>query len=95
VREIADRRVRLGVDPGGEEALQPLTGLVDHAERRVAGLRQLRGRLDDPLQERLQRELRAERDPRVHEDAEAVDLVAARGHRRILAASRTCRRRSL
>ena len=40
-------------------------GLVDHAERRVARAGQLGRRLDDPLQQRVERELRAERDPRV------------------------------
>ena len=42
-------------------------------ERCVARSRQLRRRLDELLQERVERELRAERDPGVDEDAQAVE----------------------
>ena len=34
-RQVADRRVRLGVDAGGEEALELRAAGVDHAERAV------------------------------------------------------------
>ena len=64
--------MRLGVDAGRQEALERLPGLVDHAERRVPGAGQLGRGLNDPLQERVERELGAQRDPRVNEDAEAV-----------------------
>ena len=45
---------------------------VDHAERRVARAGQLRRGLDELLQQRVERELRAERDARVDERAQAV-----------------------
>ncbi len=40
-RKVTDRRVRLRVDPGGQEALERLPGPVDHPERRVPGAGQL------------------------------------------------------
>ena len=66
-RQIADRGVRLGVDTRRQEALEARAGLVDDAERRIVRPRQLRGRLDELLQERVQRELRAESDPGIDE----------------------------
>ena len=62
-REVADRGLRLGVDAGGQEALELRAARVDHAERRVARAGQLGGGLDDPLEQRVERELRGERDP--------------------------------
>ena len=59
-------------------------GLVDHAERRVAGAGELGRRLDDALQQRVERELGAERDARVDEHAEPVDLPGGCVHARIL-----------
>ena len=44
-----------------------MPGLVDDAERRVARARELRGGLDELLQERVQRELRAESDAGIDE----------------------------
>ena len=72
-RQIADRRVGLRVDARRQEAFEPGPGLVDDAERRVPGAGELRRRLDELLQERVERELRAERDPRVDEDAQTVE----------------------
>ena len=83
--KVADRRVRLRVHARRQEALERLARLVDHAEGRVAGAGDLGGRLDDALQQRIEGELGAERDPRVHEDAEPVDLVRLGRHRLILA----------
>ena len=59
-RELADRGVRLGVDPGRVEALERLPRAVDDAERGVARPGQLGRRLDDPLEERVERELGGE-----------------------------------
>src|SRR4029079_18422538 len=47
-------------------------GPVDHAERRVASLGQLGRGLDGPLEQRVQGELRGERDARVDERAKSV-----------------------
>ena len=60
------------VDAGGDESLEVRARGVDHAERRVARAGQLRRGLDELLQQRVERELRAERDARVDERAQAV-----------------------
>jgi hypothetical protein len=48
------------------------------AERGVTGARQLGGRLDQALQQAVERELRAERDAGVHEAAQAIESGAGR-----------------
>src|SRR5262249_8357282 len=85
-RQVADRVECLGSDPRGEEALEPLAGLVDDAARREARSRELGRRLDEALEQSVERELRGERDPRLDEDAEAI-AVGRRGHVRILTPS--------
>ena len=50
---------------------------LDDAERCVPSSGQLGGGLDDLLQQRVERELRAERDARVDEEAEPVGLPRA------------------
>ncbi len=65
--------MRLGVDARREESLECGSGLVDDAERRVAGAGEKRRLLDELLQQRVERELGAQRDPGVHEDAQAID----------------------
>ena len=80
MRQIADRRMRLSVDPCRQEPLERLAGPVDHSESCVAGARDLGRGLDDALQQRVERELRAERDARVDEDAKAVELVCLGAH---------------
>ena len=65
--------MRLRVDAGRQEALEAVTGAVDDAQRRVAGTGELRSRLDELLEERVERELRAQRDASVDEDAETVE----------------------
>ena len=69
-REIADCRVRLRVDARRQEALERVAGLVDDTQRRVAGAREIRGRLDDSLQHGIERELRAEGDPSLDQPAQ-------------------------
>jgi hypothetical protein len=49
-----------------------VTGAVDHAEGRVARAGQLGGSLHDPLEEGVERKLRAEGDPGLHEDPKPV-----------------------
>ena len=73
-REGADLRRRVGVDAGVEEALERRPGLVDHAERRIAGAGQGGRGLGELLQEVVERELRAERDSRLDEAAQAIRL---------------------
>ena len=71
-RQLPDRGPRLGVDPGREEPLEALPGAVDHPEGRVTGARQRRRRLDDSLEQGIERELRGERDARLDEHPEAL-----------------------
>jgi hypothetical protein len=49
VRDVADRRPDLVADPGGDE-LGDGAVAAQHPEGPVAGLGQLGGQLDDPLQ---------------------------------------------
>jgi hypothetical protein len=60
--ELADRRVRLGIDARREEPLEALSGAVDHAERGIARGRQLCCGRHDPLEQRVERELRRQSD---------------------------------
>ena len=48
---------------------------MDDPEGGVAGTRELCGRLDDPLEEGVEGELRAQRDAGVDEDAKALALL--------------------
>jgi hypothetical protein len=50
--KVTDRAVGLLIDPRNDELGQRLTGLVEHAERAVAGVDQLAGGIDDALQRR-------------------------------------------
>ena len=76
--QVADRRVGLRVDARRQEAFETGPGLVDDAERRVAGAGELRGRLDELLEEGVEGELRAQRDPCVDEDAQSVERCLLR-----------------
>jgi hypothetical protein len=60
---------------------------VDQPERRVPRARQLRRRLHDPLRERVDRKLRAERDARIDEHPEAVELTRRGVHASICSAA--------
>ncbi len=64
-RQVADRLLGLHVDPRRVEGFEAATGTVDHAERRVPRLGEVGGRLDDVLQQGVERQLRVERDPGV------------------------------
>src|SRR5215218_9954585 len=74
VRRVADRSLGLRVDAGDDEPLERLPAGVDDPERRIAGSGQLRGRLDDLLEHRVERELGRERDTGVDDCTEAVHL---------------------
>ena len=71
VRRVADDCSGLLVDPGGHEALEARPGRVDHAQRGILGARDERRRLDDALQDAVERELRADREAGFDERAEA------------------------
>ena len=74
VRHVADlARSRL-VDPARDEPLEPLPARIEDAERRVLRVREVRGRLDELLEHRVERELRAERDPRLDERSRPVSI---------------------
>ena len=49
-RQVADRALRLLVDAGGEEALELLAALVEHADRGVARAGHLAGDLEQLMQ---------------------------------------------
>ena len=71
-RKVADRSVRVGINARGEEALELGTASVDHAERGVASGRELGSRLDQALQEGVERQLGRERDPGLDERPQAL-----------------------
>ena len=66
-REVADRRMRLGVDAGRQEALELRAAAVDHPEGSVAGAREVGGGPDQALEEHVERQLRRDRDARLEE----------------------------
>ena len=74
--QVADLAVRLGVDAGGEEALQPLAALVEHADRGVAGARHVARGLEQPLEHDLAVELGDQRAAGVEQAAEAAFIHA-------------------
>ncbi len=67
VGQLADCGMRLLGDAGRHEALEPLAGGIEDAERRVLRSGQVCGRLDELLEHRVERELRRESDPRLDE----------------------------
>ncbi len=72
-RQIADRGMRLGVDSRGHKALEPFPRAIDDPERRVARPGELRGDLDQPLEQCVERELGAQCDACVDEHAQAIE----------------------
>ncbi len=82
LRELPDPVHRLFVDAGVHEALELGPGLVDDSERRIPGLRQRGGGLDELLQQVVERQLGAEGDAGSDEPSQAVGL----GHGAIIAA---------
>ena len=77
-REVADRAVGLLVDPGGEEALELLAALVEHADRGVARAGELARDLEQPLEHRLGVEHGDERAADVDQASQAVFVHAGR-----------------
>ena len=72
MRRVADRDAFLGSETVGDEAFERLAAAVDDAERRVARLGQLRCRLDQLLEEGVERELRGQRDAGVEQGSQAM-----------------------
>ena len=77
------RAVRLLVDAGGQEALERLALGVEHAERRVARAGELARRLEQPLEDELDVQLRDERAPGVEQARRAVGIERGVLHARI------------
>ncbi len=77
-RQVADRAVRVLVDAGGEEALELLTALVEHADRGVASARQLASDFEQSLEHGLRVELGDERAAHLHQPCQAVLIHAGR-----------------
>ncbi len=76
--EIADGSVGLRIDSVGEESLQLRPGWVDHPKRGVTCSGQHAGGLDQLLQDRVERELRGERDARLEQRSQPVLPVVNR-----------------
>ena len=76
--KIADRSTRFLVQPRRDEPLERPPAGVDDAQSRVPGTREARRRLDEALEEHVERELRAEGDARFDELLETV-AVASHG----------------
>ena len=57
---VPERRSFLGRDPDGDEVLDRPAVRRQHAERSVPCAREVHGELDDPLEHRVERELRGE-----------------------------------
>src|SRR6185436_5330155 len=72
--------VGLRIDPRSEEALELGAAAVDHTQRCITGARELRGRLDQPLQECIERQLRGDRNAGLDERAHAGFVRADRAH---------------
>jgi hypothetical protein len=71
---MPDCVLRLLIDAGDDEALEPLSAPVEDAECGIAGSRQLGCGLDDPLQDGVERQLGRERDARIEESTESIGL---------------------
>ena len=71
-RELPNPRLSLGVDANRDELLEAGAKPVDHSESAVTGTGQLDRGLDQQSKQRLERKLRAERDPRVDEATETL-----------------------
>ena len=95
--QVTDERVRRVVDPDRDELRQAGAGVVEHAERAVAGIDQPDRRLHDPPEHARRIEIRAEGEHRVEELAQAagtghlghaVNTTRARGNVRRRATAR-------
>ena len=76
--EIADRPVRVGIDPGGDEALELLPAIVEHADGRVARAGDLASDVEQLLEHRLDVELGDEAATRIDQSPEAELVKSGR-----------------
>ena len=72
VRRIADLPLDFVRHPVSDEALEPGSCSVDHAQSGVLGISDVRRRLDDPLEHTVERELGSDGDPRLHEGSQTL-----------------------
>ncbi len=63
LRARPDGLLNRRVDPVCHEPLEPGTGRIDHAERGVARIREIRSDRDEPGEQRIERRLRRQRHP--------------------------------
>jgi hypothetical protein len=77
-RQVPDRCVRVLVDAGRDELLEPRAAGVDHTERGVPGVGDERRSLHDRLQNSVERQLRADRDTDLEQRPQAVGLRRSR-----------------
>ena len=71
MREVADRAVRLLVDALGEELVEQLAPLVEHADRGVPRAGQLLGEVEQPIEHRVGIQLGHDGPPDVQETAKS------------------------
>ena len=70
-REIADRPMRVRIDPGGDEAREFLPAIVEHADGRVARAGDLAGDVEQLLEHGLDIEFGDEAAARIDQSPEA------------------------
>jgi len=75
-REVADAAVGLLVDARGEEALERLAPLVEHADRGVAGAGHVARRFEQALEDGVRVELGDQRAARVEQTSETALIHA-------------------
>ena len=76
--EVADRPVRVGVDPGGDEALELLPAVVEHADGRVARAGDLAGDVEQLLEHGLDVEFGDQAPARIDQAPEAELVKSGR-----------------
>ncbi len=87
-REVADGLAGLVAESGGDELREPVSRLVEHADRAVPGTGEVARRLHEPGQDLLQLESSGDRDPGVEQRLEAV-IWRRRAHSERIRDSRT------
>lgn len=73
--QVTDASLGLVVDADRHERLEALARRVDHAERGITGAGEVLRRLDDPAQHTLELEARADRQHRVEERLQLLDVT--------------------
>ena len=73
-RRLAELGPRSLVDPGRDEALEPEPALVEDTQRRIPRSGDRSDRVDNALEQIVERQLRAERDARVDQATKTIRL---------------------